>query len=83
MGLISGILGLPLLPARGVVWVAEQMKQQAERDYYDPLVIQRELAELDDAYARRELTEQQRDELQEELLARLFEAQRRRETGEA
>ncbi|QUH00232.1 gas vesicle protein GvpG [Saccharopolyspora erythraea] len=82
MGLLSGILTLPLAPVRGVVWVAEQMKNQAEREYYDPRVIQRQLAEVDEAHANGELTDQQRDELQEGLLARLFEVQRRRGAGE-
>ena len=30
MGLITGILGLPLAPVRGTIWVAEQVRQQAE-----------------------------------------------------
>ena len=82
MGLITGLLTLPLAPVRSVVWVAEQMKQQAEREYYDPVLIQRQIADLDDACAAGELSEQDRDRLQEELLDRLFEAQTRREAGE-
>ena len=29
MGLFTGLLGLPLAPLRGTVWVAEQVLQQA------------------------------------------------------
>ena len=36
MGLITGILGLPLAPLRGTVAVAEQMRKQAEEEFYDP-----------------------------------------------
>lgn len=82
MGLISGILTLPLAPVRGVAWVAEQMKRQAEHEYYDPGVIQRELLAVDDAFTEGQLTERERNEIQEALLQRLFEAQRRRQAGE-
>lgn len=82
MGLLTGLLTWPLAPVRGVVWIADQVKQQAERQHFDPLVIQRELAEVDDAYAAGELSETQRDDLQDQLLHRLFEAQRRRQAGE-
>lgn len=82
MGLLTGILTAPLAPVRGVVWIAEQVKQQAERQHFDPLVIQREIAEVDDAYADGQISEAQRDDLQEQLLQRLFEAQRLRREQE-
>jgi hypothetical protein len=82
MGLITGILSLPLAPIRSVTWVADQMKQQAEREYFDPALIQRQLADVDDAHAAGELSSEERDVLQRELVARLFEAQHRREAGE-
>ena len=47
MGLITGILTLPLAPLRGTVWVAEQILQEAEERYYDPAAIRRELADVD------------------------------------
>ncbi len=37
MGLISGILGLPIAPLRGVVAAAEQIRRQAEEEFYDPV----------------------------------------------
>ncbi|MGW3471100.1 gas vesicle protein GvpG [Saccharopolyspora sp. NPDC000995] len=78
MGLITGLLTLPLAPVRGAVWVAEQVKQHAEQRYYDPALIQRQIADVDDAYAAGELSDSERDRLHEDLLSRLFEAQRRR-----
>jgi hypothetical protein len=39
MGLLSGLLGLPLAPLRGVGWVLEQVVQEAERQYFDPAPI--------------------------------------------
>ena len=32
MGLISGLLTLPLAPLRGTVWIAEQLAAEAERE---------------------------------------------------
>ena len=37
MGLISGLLGLPLAPLRGTIAVAEQIQRQAEEEFYDPV----------------------------------------------
>ena len=31
MGLVTGVLTLPLAPVRGTVWVAEQLAAEAER----------------------------------------------------
>ena len=39
MGLITGLLGLPLAPLRGTVAVAEQIRKQAEDEFYDPAAI--------------------------------------------
>ena len=36
MGLITGLLGLPLAPLRGTIAVAEQVRRQAEEEFYDP-----------------------------------------------
>ncbi|WP_329025896.1 gas vesicle protein GvpG [Streptomyces sp. NBC_00690] len=46
MGLISGILLLPLAPVRGVVWVAERFQDAAERELNDPAVLRAQLCEL-------------------------------------
>ncbi|MFD9426140.1 MULTISPECIES: gas vesicle protein GvpG [unclassified Streptomyces] len=46
MGLISGVLLLPLAPARGVVWISERLIDAAEAEMYDPGVIRERLAAL-------------------------------------
>ena len=43
MGLITGLLTLPLAPVRGVVWLAEQIQEHAEAQYYDPVNIRAQL----------------------------------------
>ena len=46
MGLITGLLTLPLAPVRGVVWVGEQVQAEAERELDQPARLRRELAAL-------------------------------------
>lgn len=72
MGILSGLLTLPLAPIRGTVWVAEQVRDEAEREYYDPAVIRRQLDQI--AEARREGTvdEQDADAAERELVRRLI-----------
>jgi hypothetical protein len=72
MGLFTGLLTLPLAPLRGTVWVAEQLLQQAERDYYDPDLIRRQLEEVDAARAAGVLADADADDLEEQLLERLI-----------
>ena len=71
MGLFTGLLTLPLAPLRGVVWIAEQLEAQADLQMNDPAVLRQKIDDVEQAYERGEITEQDRDEQQEELLARL------------
>lgn len=71
MGLFTGLLMLPLAPARGVIWVAEQLKGQAEHQLNDPTVIRQQIDDLEVACENGEITEAERDEQQEVLLGRL------------
>ena len=71
MGLLTGLLTLPLAPVRGTMWLAEQLLEQAERELSDPALIERQLAEAEAAHARGELSDEELDELEEALIARL------------
>lgn len=72
MGLITGLLTWPVAPVRGVTWLAEQVLEQAEREWSDPAAIERALADVDAGLASGELTEAEAAELEEELVARLL-----------
>lgn len=74
MGLITGLLTLPIAPVRGTVWVADQVLRQAEREYYDPARIQRQLEEIDERRAAGDIDEEEAAELEDELVRRLLEA---------
>jgi hypothetical protein len=72
MGLITGLVTWPLAPVRGTVWLADQVLREAERQWSDPVAIQRE---LDDVAARRsagDLTDEEADRLEDELVQRLI-----------
>jgi Gas vesicle protein G len=73
MGLITGLLTLPLAPVRGVAWIAEQVRQEAERQWNDPAALQDALADVE---ARREagvIDDAEADRLEDELIERLLE----------
>jgi hypothetical protein len=74
MGLISGLLTLPLAPVRGVVWVADQLVATAERELYDTDAIYAELRELATELEAGRITEQEFDRAEDVLLQRLQEA---------
>lgn len=72
MGLLTGLLTLPLAPVRGVVAVAEQVRRQAEEAYYDPGAIRAELEEVDRMRTSGELTDDEATAREDELIERLM-----------
>jgi uncharacterized protein HemY len=75
MGLITGLLTLPLAPVRGVAWLAEQVREEAERQWMDPAALQEA---LDYVQALREaglIDDTEADRLEEELIERLLESE--------
>ena len=47
MGLITGLLTLPLAPVRGTVWIAEQLAAEAERQVREARSPRRRLIEAE------------------------------------
>ena len=72
MGLFTGLITLPLAPVRGVVWLAEQIQGEAERQWADPATVRQQLEEIDQAYLEGALSEDERDRRQDALVARLM-----------
>ena len=82
MGLITGILTWPLAPVRGVAWIAEQVRQEAERQWLDPAAIQ---DALEDVQARRDaglIDDAEADRLEDELIERLLASEELYGSGE-
>ncbi|MBX9426693.1 MULTISPECIES: gas vesicle protein GvpG [Streptomyces] len=76
MGLLKEVLLLPAAPVRGTAWVLRQVVEVAEREYYDPEVVHRELAGLVAAFEAGEIDEEEFDRREDDLLARLETARR-------
>ena len=71
MGLFTGLLMLPLAPVRGTVWIAEQIAEEAARQMDEGRTIRRQLADVELRYERGELTVEELEEIEDELLERL------------
>ncbi|MFE2101819.1 MULTISPECIES: gas vesicle protein GvpG [unclassified Streptomyces] len=71
MGLIGEVLLLPFAPVRGSAWVIGQVLREAERIYYDPATVRAELARLEEQLETGEITEEEFDRREDELLDRL------------
>ena len=71
MGLITGLLSLPLAPVRGVGWVLDQVVTEAERQRRDPGPVLAELAELERRLLAGQISEEEFDRREDELLAQL------------
>ncbi|MBT2393255.1 MULTISPECIES: gas vesicle protein GvpG [Streptomyces] len=80
MGLLGELLLLPAAPVRGAAWVLRQVAEEAERQYYDPSVVQAELARLSDRFDAGEIDEDEFDRREDELLDRLETIQNRKQT---
>jgi hypothetical protein len=71
MGLVSGLLLLPLAPLRGTIWLAERLADYAEGQLNDDAAIRRLLLEAEAALDAGELSEAEYDRIEDELLDRL------------
>ena len=72
MGLITGLLTWPLAPVRGVAWVAEQVLDEAERQWSSPEAIRAELAEVERQRDAGLIDPADADAREQELVARLL-----------
>jgi Gas vesicle protein G len=74
MGLITGLLTLPLAPVRGTAWLAERIQEQAEAELYDEGAIQEQLMQLEAMHAAGEIDDEELATAEDALLERLVEA---------
>jgi hypothetical protein len=71
MGFLTGLVLLPLAPLRGTIWLAERLTEVAERELDDETAVRRLLVEAEIAFESGELTEQEYELIEDELLERL------------
>jgi hypothetical protein len=72
MGLITGLLTLPLAPVRGTIWLAERIQEQAEEELYDESAIRAGLLELEEARQAGALDEHELAAAEDALIERLM-----------
>jgi uncharacterized membrane protein len=72
MGILWKVVSFPVLgPIRGVMWIAEQVLDQAQSEFYDEDEIRGEMVDLEMRYEAGEISEEQYDAAEAELLERL------------
>lgn len=71
MDLLSLLLGLPLAPVRGVIKVAELIRDEAEREMYATSTARRQLEEAEAAGAAGEISQAEKAAAQEQVVGRL------------
>ena len=76
MGILTGVLLLPLAPLRGTIWLAERLAAEAERELDDEATVRRLLVEAEIAFESGELSETEYEQVEDELLERLEAARR-------
>ncbi|WP_416902176.1 gas vesicle protein GvpG [Micromonospora echinospora] len=69
--ILWSLLTLPYAPVRGLTAVLKVVAREAEARQQNPVHIRRELEEIDAAAAAGELTEEERNRLQQQVLNRL------------
>lgn len=68
MGLITGLLTLPLAPVRMAVWVGEQVRTYAQQEHAGRETLAGRLAEVEAARAAGDVTPERADELEQQVL---------------
>ncbi|MEV0069371.1 gas vesicle protein GvpG [Amycolatopsis sp. NPDC050768] len=71
MGLLSGIVGLPLAPVRGVLALGELIRRRVDEELHDPASVRRELEAVEQARAAGEISAEEEAEAQQQALSRL------------
>jgi hypothetical protein len=82
MGLISGLLTLPLAPVRGVAWIGEQIAEEADRQLDRESQIKAELSRLAIEFELGNLTEEEFEGREDALLEELQALHTQRPEGE-
>ena len=73
MGLITGLITLPLAPVRGVAWIGEQIAEEADRQLDAESRIRRELGTLELEHELGDLSDEEFERREDELLEQLEE----------
>ena len=73
MGLITGLITLPLAPVRGVAWIGEQIAEEADRQLDPEARLRRELGRLQVEHELGDLSDEEFERREDELFEQLEE----------
>lgn len=83
MGILLKVVTFPVsLPIDGVLWLANTIKEHAEAEYYDEGAVRGRLLELELKLDLGEITEEEYQAAEDELIALLTEIRERREAAQ-
>ena len=72
MGFLIDLLTFPVMgPIKGVMWIAEKVDEQVEKELYDEDAVRGKLMELELRYDLEEISEEEYLEAEEVLLERI------------
>lgn len=71
MGPLTLLFRLPLMPVQGVIWLAEVIDEQAERELHDPARVRRQLEEAQHKAAIGEISEDELSRIEHTATSRL------------
>lgn len=74
MGLLRSLVLLPLAPVEGVLWLARNIQEVAEREMDSPQAYREWLADAEAAHRRGEISAEELAQVEEAVVARLFAA---------
>lgn len=83
MGLLTGLLTLPLAPVRGTIWIAEQLALEAARELGDEQTVRRRLAEAERNFELGHLSAEEYELVEDALLERLEQLRQERRPAHA
>lgn len=81
MDLLTLLFRLPFLPARALIRLGELLRDQAERELYDPAAIRRQLEDAADAERAGEMSGEEVAAVEDEAVSRLIPQAGDREEG--
>lgn len=72
MNLLTLPFGLPLLPVKGLIKLAEIIRDEAEQEYYNPAAVRHELEEAEWEATTGQMSEDEVSRQEEEAVSRLI-----------
>jgi cytochrome c-type biogenesis protein CcmH/NrfG len=71
MNPLTLIFRLPLLPLRGLIQLAELIRDEADQELHDPARVRRQLEQIEEARARGEISDEEVAQAEREAISRL------------